>query len=64
MLFAGKDDMGKFVSTKSLPPGHKSLTMRLLRANLSSHGWFNCLGGNFQQLGPLNYSWKYNGDVL
>ena len=64
MLFAGKDDMGKFASTKSLPPGHKSLTMRLLRANLISHGWFNCLGGNFQQLDPLNYSWKYNGDVL
>ena len=62
MLFVGKQN--KFASTKALPPDQKSLTLKILRANFVSHGWANCLNGNYEQLDPLRYGWKYEDDLL
>ena len=41
MLFSGKDKSRKFRST--LPPDHRSLLMKIKRANLVSYIWKNCL---------------------
>ena len=62
MVFVGKQK--RFASTKALPPDQNSLTLKILRANFVSHGWANCLNGNYEQLDPLRYGWKYEDDLL
>ena len=43
MLYVAKGERKKFAPTKSLPPDHKSLTMKTLWAYLVSLSWGNCL---------------------
>ena len=64
MLFVGKGTKRKFASTKSLIPDAKSLKMKILRSNLVSHGWVNCLNPTYEGLDPLKYGWKIENDIL
>ena len=64
MLFVGKGSKRKFASTKALPPDEKSLHMKILRANLVSDSWVNCLHPNYQYLDPLQYGWKMENGAL
>ena len=49
----------KAKKTKPLPPDQKSLTMKILRAQLVSHSWVNCLDCNYQSLYPLSNGWIF-----
>ena len=64
MLFVGKGNKKKFASTKSLPPDQKSLEKKILRANLISHSWINCLNGHYEQLDPCSYGYKIDNGIL
>ena len=64
MLFVGKGKKKKFASTKSLPPDQKSLDMKIMRVNLISHSWANCLDPHYEQLDPCSYGWKFEDEVL
>ena len=64
MLFVGKGTKRKFTYTKSLIPDAKSLKMKILRANLVSHGWVNCQNPSYEGLDPLKYGWKIENYIL
>ena len=63
MLFVGKGNKKRFASTKSLPPDQKSLEKKILRANLISHSWINCLNGHYEQLDPCSYGYKVDNGI-
>ena len=64
MLFVGKGKKKKFASTKSLPPDQKSLDMKIMRADLISHSWANCLDPHYEQFDPCSYGWKFEDELL
>ena len=64
MLYIGKSEEKKFTPTKLLPSDQKSLTMKILRADLVSHSWINCLDCNYQSFDPLSNGWIFVDGAL
>ena len=64
MLEKEKKKKKKFTPLKSLLPDQKSLTMKILRAQLVSHSWVNCLDCNYQSLDPLSNGWIFVNGAL
>ena len=59
-----KREKKRFVPTKSLQPDQKSFIMKIVRANLVSHTWVNCLNCTYQSLDPLSNGWIFADNAL
>ena len=65
MMFS-KKGKGKCTkkSTKVIPPGEKSLKMKILRSHFVAHCWKNYLNNNIMHLDPTDCGWKRVNDLL
>ena len=65
MMFS-KKGKGKCTkkSTKVIPPGEKSLKMKILKSHFVAHCWKNCLNNNNMHLDPTDCGWQRVNDLL